>query len=88
MFHAVEPEVDPTSGDTPEDGGSIDQGRRWLLFLDASDVVRDAVPWIGSTALEDSSIDHWLMVFRDHGQPDRPLPEAKRRLEDDDDAGG
>ncbi|MEM1449271.1 MAG: hypothetical protein AAGI22_09150 [Planctomycetota bacterium] len=68
---------------------SIDQGRRWLMFLDPSDVVRDAVPWIGSSALENSSIDHWLTVFRDHGRPERPLPSGiKPRTDDEDDDAG
>lgn len=85
IFHAVEPR-ETAEGSPVEDefARSIDQGRRWLLFLDAADVVRNAVPWIGSTTLEDKSIEHWLSVFRDHGHPERPMPSAERAPEEAD----
>ena len=78
LYHrvAVEDPADAAAG--------IDQGRRWILFLDASDTIREAQPWIGAVALENPIIDHWLTVFRDHGQPDRPLPEVVRDPEDED----
>ena len=68
-----------------DSAAGIDQGRRWILFLDASDIIREAQPWIGAVALDNPIIDHWLTVFRDHGQPDRPLPEVVRDPEDDED---
>ncbi len=79
LFHrvAVEDPVDAAAG--------IDQGRRWIMFLDASDIVREAQPWIGAVALDNPIIDHWLTVFRDHGRPDRPLPEVVREPEEDED---
>ncbi|MDG1491637.1 MAG: hypothetical protein P8R43_07075, partial [Planctomycetota bacterium] len=68
----------------PEDAAAgIDQGRRWLMFLDASDIIREAQPWIGAVALDNPIIDHWLTVFRDHGAPERPLPELTRDPEGD-----
>ena len=79
LFHRVKVE-DPSDA-----AAGIDQGRRWVLFLDASDIIREAQPWIGAVALDNPIIDHWLTVFRDHGQPDRPLPDVVRDAEDDED---
>ena len=77
-FHRV------TVEDPKESAGGIDQGRRWVMFLDDSDIIREAQPWIGAVALDNPIIDHWLTVFRDHGQPDRALPDVERELLDED----
>ena len=78
LYHRV------TVADPADAAAGIDQGRRWIMFLDASDIVREAQPWIGAVALDNPKIDHWLTVFRDHGRPDRPLPEVVRDADDED----
>ncbi len=77
LYHkvAVEDAADAAAG--------IDQGRRWIMFLDSSDIIREAQPWIGAVALDNPKIDHWLTVFRDHGRPARALPEVQRDPEDE-----
>lgn len=82
LYHRV------TVEDPADAAAGIDQGRRWILFLDASDIIREAQPWIGAVVLDNPIIDHWLTVFRDHGQPERPLPEVVRHPEDEEDEEG
>ena len=76
-FHRV------TVEDPADAAAGIDQGRRWIMFLDDSDIIREAQPWIGAVALENPVIDHWLTVFRDHGQPNRVLPDVVRDLDEE-----
>ncbi|MEZ6013762.1 MAG: hypothetical protein R3F49_01495 [Planctomycetota bacterium] len=60
-------------------GEALDQAKRWLFFVDASNVVRVTLPWVDGAALREQSLVHWLTVFRDNGAPPRDLPPVERR---------
>lgn len=61
-----------------EGGGIPDHGKRWLFFVDSSDIVRVAAPFLTQSTDFSDRLDHWLRVFRDHGRPVRELPEVPR----------
>ena len=63
---------------------AIDDGRRWLMFVDGFGIARATRPWSGPTAIDDGPLEHWLTVFRDHGRPaDRVLPKVTREADTD-----
>lgn len=67
----------------------IDDGRRWVMFVDGFGIARAIRPWSGPTTLDGGPLEHWLTVFRDHGRPsDRVLPEVIRAGDDDADDPG
>ena len=57
---------------------AIDQGRRWLIFVDGFGVARMCQTFTSAAAISQEQLEHWLTVFRDHGQPERKLPEFSR----------
>jgi hypothetical protein len=60
-------------------GEAADMGKRWLLFVDAAGVVREASPWLEGGALRLVDFQHWVTVFRENGAPPRDLPPVERR---------
>ncbi len=56
----------------PELGGS------WCVFADHHGTVRMREPWVAGAGGFSDGMRHWLRVFRDHGRPQRRLPEVKR----------
>ncbi|QDV06956.1 hypothetical protein Poly30_24740 [Planctomycetes bacterium Poly30] len=79
VFHGV---TDPAAA---EDEASdehrfeaIDQGRRWLIFVDGFGVARMCQTFTSAAAISQHQLEHWLTVFRDHGRPERKLPEFSR----------
>lgn len=87
LFHSVtDPEAQEGEESDEHRFESIDQGRRWLLFVDGFGVARHAMPYSSAGAISQDMFEHWLTVFRDHGQPERKLPEFSRvdeELEED-----
>lgn len=57
---------------------SPDEGKRWLLFVDASGVVRVCQPYVAVSDGFPGRLGHWLTVFRDNGAPPRDLPPVER----------
>jgi hypothetical protein len=54
--------------------------------VDGFGVARHAMPYSSAGAISQDMFEHWLTVFRDHGQPERKLPEFSRvdeELEED-----
>lgn len=67
------------SGWIPEDKNSPDDWSRWVVFLDNLNIARVVMEYGGLD--EEGSVGrlrHWLTVFRDHGRPQRVLPEYER----------
>jgi len=60
-------------------GDAADMGKRWLLFVDAAGVVREALPWLDGATLREPNLVHWLTVFRENGAPTRGSPPVERR---------
>ncbi len=72
VFHEVD------AGDI----SSVDDGRRWVMFIDPHGIARAVQPYVSATAMQDGPLGHWLTVFRDHGQPSiRELPDVVREEE-------
>ncbi len=84
VFHAVT-DPQPEEGEDPDEYRfqSIDQGRRWLLFVDGFGIARMCQPFTSAAAISQDMVEHWLTVFRDHGQPERKLPEFSRNQDED-----
>ena len=57
--------------------------KRWIFFVDAAGVARVVAPLFSVEGGFDPRLDHWLTVFRDHGRPERDLPEVQRFSEED-----
>ena len=75
--HAFDGARPPGLGDAP------DLNKRWLLLLDPSGTARIVVPAAILGPRFSGRIDRWLRVLRDHGRPDRVLPEVERTLPED-----
>lgn len=69
------------------DLSEVDDGRRWVMFVDPYGIARAVRPWVNAQAVREGPLAHWLSVFRDHGQPvERELPEVVREDEAEGDA--
>lgn len=62
------------------DGVEAPNSKRFLLFIDSAGVVRrwSDMPTGTMVADDDQWLGQWLAVFRDHGRPQRELPEVER----------
>ena len=71
------------------DISDVDDGRRWVMFIDPHGIARAVQPYVSAAAMQEGSLGHWLTVFRDHGQPSiRELPDVVREEDlDEDDEG-
>lgn len=72
LTHRFRGSVLPGTDDPP------DHKERWLMFVDSRGVIRVATSFMNQVNGFDSHITHWLTVFKDHGRPDRALPELRR----------
>jgi hypothetical protein len=72
----------PPSIGTP-DPTSSDGNQRWILFVDSAGVIRQVVPLVNIILSEEfeGTLLHWIDVFKDHGRPDRDLPEYSREMD-------
>ncbi len=82
LLHEHTGEIPPGMDDAP------DRYKRWLLFVDSSNVIRVAVPFLMQHSGFDDRLTHWLTVFRDHGRPERLLPEVPRLEEEEEEEEG
>lgn len=78
-------DLDIRLGLHPYDGSPIgnaeespDANRRWMIFVDHANVVRFLQPFYGSEGSLEERLTHWLTVYRDHGRPERELPQVER----------
>jgi hypothetical protein len=79
VTHALPPWSGEGDPETP------DMNRRWIFFVDSSNVIRVVLP-LAAILLRpdfDDPLLHWLEVFRDHGRPERDLPEYGREMEEE-----
>ncbi|MEW6071156.1 MAG: VOC family protein [Planctomycetota bacterium] len=81
LVHPFAGEIPPGMDDAP------DRYKRWLLFVDSSDIVRVASPFLVQFGGFDDLLRHWLTVFRDHGRPERELPAVPRLGEEGEEGG-
>ena len=72
------PRVGPDGARADE---QADLSKRWLLYVDGRNVLRVARPFLAQADELEPRLIHWLDVFRDHGRPDRDLPEPLRASE-------
>lgn len=78
IFHKIQADA-PEEGEEPLDRfRSGDRGRRWIFFVDGSNVIRMSNTFTTARAISQDTLEHWLTVFRDYGQPERQLPEYAR----------
>ena len=77
-----EPPIELIVHELPPEGP--DGGKRWILFIDPYGIARVATLYLGRGSGFDDKLKHWLRVFREHGRPERALPEyGREELEDE-----